>query len=353
MSYALNGLGQASKRRRHQWSGERYYPRRPTLADLIRQVAGKPRPQGYQASAGRPSRARRPEATRRLAPPVYSRYGVWGRARSRGLIPRGLKGLFGLGQDEEAPVDVSRLAPSPSGGMNVGMMLGWGSVIALTAGLFWAASRGTGTVAANPRRRRRRRRGYRLRRNRRASKRRSTRRRATSRRRRTRRASRRRATGALRRFKGLSAAARRRMPPSSFALPGKRFPVKGPPGSSAERNKWQAMQAIRYLNMGRVATKKDYLAIRNAIIRKYGAGFWRSYDGPTWNKVVAAKRRRGATRRRTSRRRATRRSSRRRSSRRGRRRVAANRRTSRRRSSRRGRRRRRSSRRRSSRRRHG
>ena len=92
------------------------------------------------------------------------------------------------------------------------------------------------------------------------------------------------------------------MPDSSFALSGRRFPIKGPPGSSRERDKWQAMQAIRYLNMGRVKSRSDYLAVRSAIIREYGANFWRSYDGPTWPKIQKAKRRRSASRRRTSRR---------------------------------------------------
>jgi hypothetical protein len=92
------------------------------------------------------------------------------------------------------------------------------------------------------------------------------------------------------------------MPDKDFALSGRRFPIAGPPGSSRERDKWQAMQAVRYLNMGRVATKQDYLNVRNAIIRRYGMGFWRGYDGPTWPKIQKAKRRAGATRRRTSRR---------------------------------------------------
>lgn len=314
MSYALNGLGQA-KLRGATWPKAGYGSRRQPRWAGLREKRGY----GYRKPTMR------------------------GWLRERG---RGLKGLFGIGQDEEAPVDVERLAPSAPGATNVAMILGWGSVLALTAGIFYAATRGTGTgVRANPRRRRRRgsrrrssRRGYRLRRNRRATKRRSTRRRRSRRssrrrssRRRSRRGSRRRATGRLRSYKALTAAARSRMPPSAFALPGKRFPVKGPPGSSAQRNKWQALQAIRYLNMGRVGTKKEFLAVRNAVIRKYGAGFWRRHGGPTWNKVVAAKRRRGATRRRTTPRRGTGRRRTRRSIRRGRRRVAANRRTSRRR----------------------
>jgi len=105
-----------------------------------------------------------------------------------------------------------------------------------------------------------------------------------------------------RRYKALSAASRKRMPPSSFALPGKRFPVKGPPGSSRERDKWQALQAIRYLRMGRVKRRADYLAIRSAIIRLYGANFWRSCGGPSWPKVEKAKRKRRGTRRGTKRR---------------------------------------------------
>lgn len=107
----------------------------------------------------------------------------------------------------------------------------------------------------------------------------------------------------LRRYKALSAAARRSMPDSSFALSGKRFPIKGPKGSSRERDKWQAMQAIRFLNMGRIRSKSDYLAIRNAIIREYGANFWRQHNGPSWPKIEKAKRRRSATRRGTTRRR--------------------------------------------------
>lgn len=105
------------------------------------------------------------------------------------------------------------------------------------------------------------------------------------------------------RYKALSAAARRRMPDSSFALSGRRFPIKGPPGSSRKRDRWQAMQAIGYLNMGRVRSKADYLAIRNAVIREYGAPFWRKFGGPSWAKIEKAKRSRSATRRRrTSRR---------------------------------------------------
>ena len=101
----------------------------------------------------------------------------------------------------------------------------------------------------------------------------------------------------LHHYKALSASARSSMPDSYFALSGRRFPIRGPVGSSRERDKWQAMQAIRYLNMGRVTSRQDYLDIRNAIIRRYGAGFWRSYDGPAWPKIQSAKRKRSTTRR--------------------------------------------------------
>lgn len=183
----------------------------------------------------------------------------------------------GLGQN--GPTAEPPLPSAPK----YGLMVGWGAVILLTAGIFFAATRGTGTKVRANRRRRRTRRGTR----RRASKRRTSRRRRKS---------------SLRRYKALSAASRRRMPPSSFALPGKRFPIAGPPGSSTGRNKWQAMQAIRYLNMGRVSTKQEYLAVRNAIIRRYGSAFWRSYDGPSWEKVQRAKRKRATTRRKRGRR---------------------------------------------------
>jgi len=181
----------------------------------------------------------------------------------------------GLGQDA-APALPSRVEPPPAAAPKYALMVGWGAVIALTAGIFWAATRGVGTkpVSANSRRRTRRN-------TRRGGKRRTTRGRGSS----------------LRRYKALSASAARRMPESSFALPGRRFPVAGPPGSSRARDKWQAMQAIRYLNMGRVGTKQEYLAVRNAVIRRYGAKFWRSYDGPSWEKVQGAKRKRSQTRR--------------------------------------------------------
>lgn len=99
------------------------------------------------------------------------------------------------------------------------------------------------------------------------------------------------------RYKSLSKSARKRMPASSFALPGKRFPIKGPPGSSRDRDKWQAIQAIRHLYMGRVADRHDYMAVRNAIIREYGPGFWRKYGAPSWAKVQRAKRKRRRSRR--------------------------------------------------------
>lgn len=66
----------------------------------------------------------------------------------------------------------------------------------------------------------------------------------------------------------------------AFALPGKRYPL-----DSAKR----ARAAIGYLHMGRVADQADYLAVRNAIIRKYGMSFWRDHNGPSWPKVTRAK----------------------------------------------------------------
>lgn len=183
--------------------------------------------------------------------------------------------------------------PPPPAPTRWGALVGWGAVLLAATGLFYAASTGMGTgrrVATN---RKRRRRSSRLRVNRRrSSRRRRTRRRHRSSRRNPK------LVGNLKRYKALSAAARRRMPSSAFALPGKRFPIKGPPGSSRERDKWQALQAIRYLHMGRVGTKSEYLAVRNAIIGRYGMKFWRDYDGPSWAKVERAKRRRRTTRRR-------------------------------------------------------
>jgi hypothetical protein len=88
------------------------------------------------------------------------------------------------------------------------------------------------------------------------------------------------------------------MPDADFALPGRRYPIAGPPGSSLERDKWQAKQAIRYLQMGRVRSKSDYLKIRNAIIRRYGAAFWTGCGAPTWETVAVAKRRRSRVRQR-------------------------------------------------------
>lgn len=197
---------------------------------------------------------------------------------------------YQLGQDTLSPPPVE--APP-----KYAMAIGWGAVLAITVGIFYATVSGR-PVAANRKRRRRssrrpRRRSSRLRSNK--AKRRSTRRssRRPSRRRSSKRPS-------LRRYKALSATARRRMPDKDFALSGRRFPIAGPPGSSRERDKWQAMQAVRYLNMGRVGTKQDYLKVRNAIIRRYGMSFWRGYDGPTWPKIQKAKRRAGATRRRSS-----------------------------------------------------
>lgn len=177
----------------------------------------------------------------------------------------------------DAPADAAA-PPAPPKPMPVGMMVGWAAAVLLAAGMFYGATSGVGMkrLAANKRR----------------SSRRSSRR-HTSRsgvRRNPRR------TG-LRRYKALSPTSRKRMPDSSFALDGRRWPIVGPPGSSRERNKWQALQAIRYLNMGRVGSQRDYLDIRNAIIRRYGQSFWRSYDGPSWAKVEKAKRSRRRTRR--------------------------------------------------------
>jgi hypothetical protein len=185
--------------------------------------------------------------------------------------------MMGLGQE-----------PRPK--LSTAQLVGWGAVSLVAVGLFWGATSGAG-MRPTPNRRRRR-----------ASKKRRTSRKARLRRN-TRRTS-------LHSYKALTAAARSRMPASYFALSGKRWPIRGPKGSSRERDEWQALQAIRYLNMGRVASKQDYLAIRNAVIGRYGMDFWRSYDGPSWNKVDKARERR-RRKRRTSR---------------GRRRVAANRR---------------------------
>lgn len=222
------------------------------------------------------------------------------------------KGFYGLGQDTPPPTPDTSPAPPPPAPPNVALMVGWGAVLLTAVGIFYGVTRqgSPRRVAANRRRRRSsRRRSSRRRRSRRP--RRNSRRRS-SRRRSTRRNKRRKAFQGWareqqrsRRYKALSAAARKRMPDSSFALSGRRFPIKGPPGSSRERDKWQAMQAIRYLNMGRVKNRSDYLKVRNAIIREYGPNFWRRYDGPTWPKIQKAKRKRAATRRgrrRTSRR---------------------------------------------------
>lgn len=204
------------------------------------------------------------------------------------------------------PVDV--VAPPPVEAPRYAMVIGWGAVLAITVGIFYATAAGK-PVAANRKRRRKRRssrqrrRSSRLRANK--AKRRSTRRfkrRSTRRRPSLRRRTSRRGPG-LRHYKALSATSRSQMPEKDFALSGRRFPIAGPPGSSRERDKWQAMQAIRYLNMGRVGTKRDYLNVRNAIIRRYGMAFWRQYDGPAWLKIQQAKRRRAATRRRPVRRR--------------------------------------------------
>lgn len=73
----------------------------------------------------------------------------------------------------------------------------------------------------------------------------------------------------------------------AFALPGKRYPL-----DSAKR----ARAAIGYLHMGRVAGQADYLAVRNAIIRKYGMSFWRDQNGPSWPKVARAKAKAARTR---------------------------------------------------------
>ena len=233
-----------------------------------------------------------------LVPPIEAIPDPWYQRKARELQRIAASTL---GQTELVEPPGSPLAPTtqPSpqppavGAPKYAYMVGWGAVILLTAGIFYGATQGIGTRPVSPNRRRRtsrRRRRHvspfgafrRVNSNaRRGGKRRTSKRRSS-----------------LRRYKALSASARSSMPQSSFALSGKRFPVKGPPGSSRQRDKWQAMQAIRYLNMGRVTNRSDYLAIRNAIIRKYGAGFWRSYDGPTWKKIQSAKRKRATTRRR-------------------------------------------------------
>lgn len=100
----------------------------------------------------------------------------------------------------------------------------------------------------------------------------------------------------LRRYSALTMTQRKKMPPSAFVFPERgdhgEWPIKGPPGSSRERDKWQAFQAIRYLNMGRVASQSDYRKIRSAIVKEYGKNFWRQYGGPSWSKVENAKRKR-------------------------------------------------------------
>lgn len=215
---------------------------------------------------------------RRYSDPWTARKAVQAR---HALMRRGAIAVSGFGQDA---------APPPPEKMKVGLMVGWGVVLLASVGVFYAVAGGKRVAANRPRRRRSSRRRS-TRRN--ARRRRSTRRRSTRR-----RSSRRKSSGGFRKYKALSATARRRMPDSSFALSGKRFPIKGPPGSSRERDKWQAYQAIRYLNMGRVGSRADYLAVRNAIIRTYGPGFWRKHDGPSWSSVEKAKRKRARTRRR-------------------------------------------------------
>jgi hypothetical protein len=224
-------------------------------------------------------------------PPVQPIPDPWYQ-RKAAQLQRMSQGTSGLGDEQ-----TDYTAPPP-GQPKVAMLIAWGSVLAVGIGLFYAATQGWGAkkkpVRANRRRRSSRRRGTRRRSTRRNSRRRSTRRRSTRRR------SSRYVLANTRRYKGLSAAARKRMPASSFALSGKRYPIVGPPGSSRERDRWQALQAIRYLHMGRISSKADYLKVRNAIIREYGAGFWRKYNGPSWPKVEKAKRK-GMSRRRTRR----------------------------------------------------
>jgi hypothetical protein len=196
------------------------------------------------------------------------------------------------------PVLVTPPAPRP---LNWQMMLGWAGVVATGLGIFYLTTTQQGQRQLKPNRPRRpSRRSSRRKSSRRSSRRRSSRLRAN------------------RRYKALSKAARKRMPQSSFALPGKRYPIKGPPGSSRARDKAQAMRAISYLRMGRVASKADFLKVRSALIREYGVSFWKSNGGFGWEKVKSAKAKRRSKKRRTSRRMAAnrRRSSRRRTSRR-------------------------------------
>jgi hypothetical protein len=89
-----------------------------------------------------------------------------------------------------------------------------------------------------------------------------------------------------------SIAANGRASRGAFALPGKRYPL------DSER---RARAAISYLHMGRIASQADYLAVRNAIIRKYGVDFWRTSGGPSWPKVARAKSKAARTRSRRAR----------------------------------------------------
>lgn len=169
-----------------------------------------------------------------------------------------LKGILGADSDG---------APPPAAGPNWPAIVGWAAVVVTGTGIFWAVTRGGSAraVAANRRR--------------------------TSRRRPRRRASRRRVS------RNLSAAARRRISKSDFVFPERRaWPLD---------SKKRAKAAISYLHMGRVSGKSEYLAIRNAIIRKYGMSFWRDSNGPSWSKVEKAKSKRRRSRkskRKTSRR---------------------------------------------------
>lgn len=123
------------------------------------------------------------------------------------------------------------------------MFLGWGALAVIGLGVFWAV-----TSSGEPVRRNR------VRRNR------------------------------------LSAKARKQIPLDDFVFPERRaWPLD---------TKKRAKAAIAYLHMGRVKSKSEYLAIRNAIIRRYGMAFWRDANGPSWPKIAKAKSKRSRDRRR-------------------------------------------------------
>lgn len=156
------------------------------------------------------------------------------------------------------------LEPPKRKGMNTGMLVGWGAVILLTAGIYYATTREDTLMAPNRRRRRR-------------TSRRTSRRgkRRTSRRRQTRR-------------NKLTAAERRRIPKSKFVFPERRaWPLD---------SKKRAKAAVSYMHMGRVASASDFNKIRNAIRKRY-PDVWEDYGkGLTWQKVKKAKSKRRRSR---------------------------------------------------------